>query len=452
NRGEYSVQAIEGSSSSQAFGFQAGAASALRADLPMENWGRIEGTVSAGPASLALPVAGASVIARHGLTGSMVRAVADSLGRFFLAGLASGAYRLDAESKGYRPAAIGNVDVSKGAVSAGIAIRMEAGDAGISGLVADESGSGLEAQVSLIRGRDTLTAATDGSGQFIFAGQPAGEYRLSAYKAGYAESDPMRIDYDGKSVTPRKLTLARQRNSVFGIVRDALTNAPLAGASLRLVAGSPVLSDASGRFALSVPAGAESPVFVEASRDGYIARPALPIYLDADGSAIQDLSLAADYKHDGAIAVSVREGKDRVPGVFVTLQSLHPDDSLKSSVSGSAPDSFGGLRRPAPYTVKAARPGYKDLSQRVELTAEVPTREITLSYPSSRIRVFATSDGRQGKSVDLFLNGAILPEQRDTAGLYAGSAARQPGVYEVAIRDRQEGAIPLGPYFLGLGE
>lgn len=447
NHGDYLAQAFEGANSSPAEPFQADGGAAKRFDPVLEARGGAQGKVLGSSGN---PASGALVKARNILTGALTLGVADSTGRYTLAGLAGGKYELGAEGAGYRASPPVELSIAAGTV-ASQDFRLEESVAGIGGWVSDTAGNGLTATVFLAKGTDTLMTRTDGSGQFAFGGLTEGAYSLRAEKEGYASGPGTAIAYGGKGLETRTLALARISHLVSGTVRDALTNAPLAGVAVQAAGGAAAVSDSLGRYQAIPPAGA-SQISLSAALDGYLTRSDLPIYLDADGSANQDLLLTADYKFDGRINVSVKEGADLIPDLFITLRSFHPGDSSAFSVSATVPSSFRELRRPVPYTVKVKREGFKDLTKVVELTAKVPTLDLVMAYPTSRIRLFITADGKHGKSSDLSLDGQRLGESPDTAGLYESGAKLKTGRYEAAIRETEANLIPLSSYFIDLGE
>ncbi|MBW8887918.1 MAG: carboxypeptidase regulatory-like domain-containing protein [Fibrobacteres bacterium] len=447
NRNDYVVQALDGTNGSPAVAFQADGALAKRFDPVLDAWGSVQGAVTGFSGNA---VAGALLSARNTVTGALTLATSDAAGKYVLAGLGTGAYELTADRTGYRSPKASTANVTKGA-QASADFRLEETVDGIGGLVADAAGRGVAATVILVAGKDTSKQETDGSGQFAFGGLVAGSYSLTARKDGYASPAPVTIAYGGKGLESRALALQRQDHLINGLVRDALTNTPLAGAQIGVAGGASAISDSLGHYQVASPSGVPL-VSLAASLDGYLPRSGLPVYVDSNGSATQDIVLSADYRFDGRINVTVKEGKDPVPGLLISLQSFHPDDSLAFSISAAVASSFRDLRRPVPYTLKVKRDGYKDLVKGVELTAKSPTLDVTLAYPTSRIRVFMTGDGKHGKSVELSLNGQSLPEHPDTAGLYLSGAKLKPDRYEVAVRDRETDLIPLAPYFIGLGE
>ncbi len=451
NRSDYSLQAVDGNQSSQAISFQADGGAAKRFDPTLEVWAGAKGRIAGGALAPGSALSGALVTVRNGLSGALSYAMSDTAGHYAVAGLASGAYEISVERIGYRAPKPVAFTASKGIVKDSLDFLLEETQAGIAGQVTDAAGQGLAALVVLTGGKDTLRTQSDGSGQFVFGGQGGGTYSLSAIKSGYAAPAPLSLVYSGKGILTGNLVLVRSANQILGTVRDALTNTPVVGALVAVSGGASATADSLGRFQIAA-AGITSPALLEASFEGYLGRTGIPVFLDADGSATQDIVLTADYKFDGSLNVTVKEGKDPVEGLFLTVQSFHPDDSLRFSVTGAFANGFTGLRRPVPYTIKVKREGFRDLSKVVELTAKAPSLSVTMTYPTSQIRVFVTGDGRHGKGAELTLNGQKVSENADTVGLFVSGAKLKPDRYEVAIKDKEEGLIPMSPYFINLGE
>ncbi|HLP41646.1 MAG TPA: carboxypeptidase regulatory-like domain-containing protein, partial [Fibrobacteria bacterium] len=446
NRGDYQVQAAVGDSASAAAVFQANGSTAKRLDLALDRLGALTGTVS-GSGAGALP--GARVEARHGLTGISAWTLTDASGNYSLAGLAPGDYAVTAERPGFRGASL-SAAVAKGATTGGKNLDLEAADAGIAGLVADKDGNPVAADLVLALGGDTLRLRSNGAGQFLFAGLSQGTAALSAAEPGYAPAQA-NVAYGGKGLARSSLALTRSGSRLIGVLRDAMTNTALPGGTVRLSGtGASAAADSLGRFVLDLPSGIASPILVDASRDGYISRAAMPVWLDGDGSAVMDLALSADYRLDGQINVTVKEGKEQLSGLILSLQPFHPDDEARLGVSGTVPFSFRDLRRPAPYSLKVKREGYKDISRVVELTSA--SLDVALAYPTSRVRIFVTTDGKSGRGVEAALDGVRLEEHPDSAGLYLGAARMNPGRYELSLRDLDTSLIPLSSHFIALGE
>ena len=187
-----------------------------------------------------------------------------------------------------------------------------------------------------------------------------------------------------------------------------MTNTALPGGTVRLSGtGTSATADSLGRFVLALPAGAASPVLVEASREGYLSRGAMPVWLEGGGSAVMDLALTADYRLDGQINVTVKEGKENLSGLILSLQPFHPDDPAQLGVSGAVPFSFRNLRRPAPYTLKVKREGYKDLSRVVELSgARGPGIGPRLSHQPDPASLSPPTARRAGAWMPLWTAGA----------------------------------------------
>ncbi|MEO7425057.1 MAG: carboxypeptidase-like regulatory domain-containing protein, partial [Fibrobacteria bacterium] len=323
NREDYSIQAVYGALSSPAVAFQGQGGAAKRIDLALDRWGGISGTVRGGTAP-GSPLAGARVSVRKRSTGSLSWTLTDSSGGFAVAGLAPGAHEISVDRAGYRTPGQGilpvTLSVAKGSVLANKDFLLEETLAGISGQVADDSGRGIAATVTLLKGADTVKTGADGAGLFAFAGLAAGTYGLSASQPGYASPEAVEVAYAGKGAASRNLVLARRGNLIQGRVRDALTNVPLEGARVSALLATPITAatDSSGRFELSLPAGSVSPLYLEAGEAGHLTRSNIPVYLDVVGSSNQDIALTADYKFDGEIEVTVKEGKDPSAGLYIS--------------------------------------------------------------------------------------------------------------------------------------
>lgn len=449
NRSDYLVQAFAGDSTTPPTAFQANGGATRRVDLSIDRWGGTEGKVS-GAASGALP--GTRVQARNSITGALAWTLTDASGSYSLAGLASGEYALSAERIGFRSSPSRTVTVTKGSIAKAVDLTLEESDAGITGVALDKSGNGLTGMVILSKGADTLRAGTGGGGQFQFSGLGAGDFVLSGTIPGFSP-EAATVNYPGKGLALGVVTFNRAGNRILGVIRDAMTNTPLNGAVVRIAGTSSAdaVADSLGRFNLAV-SGTGNPVFLEASKAGYLTRTPLPVFREADGSAMQDLALTADYQFDGEINVTVKEGKDPVPTLTLRLQPFHPDDAAMLGLSGTVPFSFRNLRRPAPYTLNVGRPGFKDLSRVVELPAGSAKLDVVMSYPTSQIRIFVTTDGRKGQGVDVSLNGQRIQESPDTAGLYLSAAKLKPDRYEATFQDLDSALIPMDAHFIALGE
>lgn len=445
NRSDYAVQAFDGSAASPWHAFSAGAAIVERADLDAALRGGVTGSITSGGKALS----GALVTGRDEATGASAWDVSDASGHYALAGLPGGRETLTAERLGYRNAAQRQAAVGSDGATSGIDLDLAAGQSGITGTVTDGA-TGLAAQVLLTRGSDTVKAQSAEGGQFLFAGLAAGDYLLSAARPGYASPSPAAVTFDGASLPLRDVTLPLKNNRVAGVVRDAVTNTPAAGATVSSGAAQAV-SDSLGRFELTLPGTAASPLRLDVSKSGYLTREKIPVYLGAGASAAQDLGLTADYRFDAELDVLVKEGKDTLAGLSVTLQPFHPDDSAASAVTAKQATSFKNLRRPAPYLVKVKRDGFKDISRFIELSGNTPVTLI-LSYPTSQLRLLVTADGRKGRGVDLSLDGKAMTQHPDTAGLYESSAKLAPGRYEVSLKDLDPAVIPMASHFVDLGE
>ncbi|MEQ9438011.1 MAG: carboxypeptidase regulatory-like domain-containing protein [Cyclobacteriaceae bacterium] len=120
----------------------------------------------------------------------------------------------------------------------------------IEGQITTEDGSALTgAQLSTIP--PTSITLTDSSGAFWMESLPAGEYTLTAEKNGYQDKS-LKLVLDPQQVATLAITLmpsAKKHGQLSGILRDAITQSPVTGASLTTKPATTVLlTDANGAF------------------------------------------------------------------------------------------------------------------------------------------------------------------------------------------------------------
>lgn len=172
--------------------------------------------------------------------------------------------------------------------------------------------------VSLTPGK--LTATTDGRGRFSFGGLAAGAWRLVAAAPGFA---PGRVEVElasGRAVDLDPIVLAPGR-ALRGVVRDAATGEPVAGARLMVTdptGGGAATSDAEGLFSLEsgdreplglrVAAAGYAPTRVEVPPDAFDAEEPFPVEISRGGTIrVEAWDETADAPCQGC-AVSVQGG------------------------------------------------------------------------------------------------------------------------------------------------
>ena len=135
----------------------------------------------------------------------------------------------------------------------------------IEGQITTEDGSPLAgAQLSTIPA--TSISLTDSSGGFQLESLPAGEYTLVAEKSGYQEKS-LKMVLDPEQVATLAITLmpsAKKHGQLSGILRDAITQSSVTGASLTTKPATTVLlTDAEGAFRLDSLATGTYTLYVE---------------------------------------------------------------------------------------------------------------------------------------------------------------------------------------------
>jgi hypothetical protein len=245
------------------------------------------------------PVPGVTITLRRGEEESFP-ATTDRAGRFAVSGLQPGTYRAELKPPdGTRlesvfPETIELLD-ARGCATFGVEL---APDGRIKGRVVDAVGRavrgltvGLRQAQAVNRGPALATnfrALTDSDGRFEIAGVPPGRFLLSVESSGpgrmlhpgvvdegKAERFDLRI---GSRLTVKDFTL-QDVVTISGVAVDA-GRAPIEGARVYLrepfesggIVTLPVVTDWSGRFVISVPAGQEYVIFAERDRPGATLR------------------------------------------------------------------------------------------------------------------------------------------------------------------------------------
>ncbi len=223
----------------------------------------------------------------------------------------------------------------------------------ITGHVTD-AGTGLPiagASVSTL-GISTLT---DGAGAYTLSNVPTGDRQIAFSAAGYADVGRSQTVTAGGTFTV-DVALAPP-GSVDGVVTDATTANPIAGATVTYPGGS-TTTDANGAYSVTgLPAGAQP---FSAAATGYdsLAKTGTVI---AGGQATLDFALdpAATY-----ITGDVRDASTTQPIPAATVSLTGGGDYVA--------DQFGRYRidvPPGTYTVTASAPGYFPVSHAVDVTA-----------------------------------------------------------------------------------
>ena len=122
----------------------------------------------------------------------------------------------------------------------------------VSGHIVNEAGSTL-AGVQVATVPPTSIALTDSSGAFLLSGIPAGDYTISTEKTGY-RNESLKLALQPEQSATLAIVLGRstkKQGHLSGTLRDAITQAPVAGVSITThPATTALLTDADGRFHL----------------------------------------------------------------------------------------------------------------------------------------------------------------------------------------------------------
>ena len=99
----------------------------------------------------------------------------------------------------------------------------------------------------------TSIALTDSSGAFLLTSIPTGDYTITAEKTGY-RNESLKLALQPEQTATLAIVLgpsAKKQGNLSGTLRDALTQAPVAGVSITThPATTALLTDANGQFRL----------------------------------------------------------------------------------------------------------------------------------------------------------------------------------------------------------
>jgi hypothetical protein len=277
--------------------------------------------------------AGATIVlARHDSGGTLARAVARGDGRFDFADLAPGAYDLTVSGAGASPVRIGGITLAAGQR---FTARAELpGTGAIEGTVADLSGKPLSgAHVRVISRGDGLSgvlpldARSDFEGRYRVDGVEVGRAEVVATEAGATTGDARAVRVEAGRAARADLFVATTGFLSGRVTADgkkptlgtAVVAVPLrAGLGTSQVARA--LADASGNYALAVPAG-EYRVHAAPAEAPFADLRVQPAFVRVEPRLTTrlDLALAAAPAAEGLEVVVLEPGGAPSPGAIVTL-------------------------------------------------------------------------------------------------------------------------------------
>lgn len=348
---------------------------------------------------------------------------ANNQGQIVFAGLEDGTYTLVAELTGYHADTVQGLTPNESAAispaNAQTVLRLKPAAPAIAGRVTDSRGQGLSALIELLPPNgNRLTTSSDGEGFFNFQANANGRYSLSATKRGFQTTRIPDLEYTASSHRFIPVVLRMADDSLTLLVKDAATDKPLpvVQAVLQFENGSDsAMGDSAGLVALAWQGNQTGRLSVAA--EDYLGVDGMVVKRDTLAAGLLSLHLTPDYRFDGSIQVTVRDQGQPVAGAVIELRSLSGDDSPLMSVTGAAANLFQGLRYPAEYRVTIRRDGHDELKRVIRLTRQEKSISLVMAYPSSRMSLQLTSDGKKPRTGIVRGNGQIWPEGQK-AGLY----------------------------------
>ena len=332
----------------------------------------ITGTVQR--ADTSAPLAGALVSAIDVGSGAQLDATTNADGEFSLHAAPDSRALVSVAAPGF--VAQHDIVVDVAAVApAPLDVQLAPGGSA-TGTVTD-GGSGVVATVTFLPtqpGADPLETTSAPSGGFSLAGLAAGTYDVVATTGPrYAELHGVVIT-GGATTNGVALALAAAA-SVSGVVSDAQSGAPIAGATVwssnAAAATAQTDSAADGAYALHGLAPGNSDVVVTA--DGYRPR-RVPVLLAAGGTAVQNLVL----ERTGTVAGRVIDGQGQpIAGLLVELHAGIDNDVGFPAATvplPASPMATGGSRTPTP---RRARSPWSSTASSASRSCSQPVRRRT---------------------------------------------------------------------------
>jgi len=357
-------------------------------------------------------------------------ATADGNGNYAFSNVTEGSYSLTASGSGY-VSQTASVAVAPGtAVTQNFALPLLPGS--ISGQVTDATtGTAIGgAIVSYTVTGTTVSATTNGNGNYNLTNVPPGTYTLTASAAGYI-SQSQAVTVVTNATTSQNFSLVILPGAIAGAVKDSQTGAGIGGASVSYTAGgitTNATADAGGNYNLpNVPPGTYT---VTAAATGY-GNQSLPVTVASNATTTQNFSLVPQ---DGTIAGQVTDATTSVaiPGATVSL--VVGGTTLSATADASGNYSLSNIRQ-GTYAVTAAASNYGSQSQQVTVTpGATATQNFSLTpLPGSirgQVSDAVTSQPINGATVACTAGGITTTATTDASGNYTLSNV-PPGSYTV---------------------
>ena len=314
-----------------------------------------------------LPIAGATVQLTD--SSNVVHTVStDVTGHYGITNVPAGPATLTASRTGYASA------TSNPAIVPGPNTQDEALTANtLTGVVTDAI-TGLSIAGATVQVTDSSnvvhTVTTDAGGHYGVTNLPAGPATLTASQTGYASATSHPSIVPGPNTQDEALTA----NTLAGMVTDAFTSAPIAGATVVVVDSANVThtatTDAAGHYAVTnIAVGIAA---VTASKPGYTTASTSPIIVT--GANTQNLSLTAN-----TLAGVVTDAITGLPIAGATVQ-VTDSSNVVHTVSTDATGHYGIAALPTgPATLTASKTGYTTATASPTIVAGPNTQNVSLT-------------------------------------------------------------------------
>ncbi len=306
------------------------------------------------------PIAGATVAVVVGPTPRSV--TTNEEGRYRMAEMLPGEYKLQATKDGYLPGKRGGVLLAGRVLTLNFVLeRQETRTGAIVGKVTDGEGQPIPgATVAIVEGKSTTTGDL---GRYELGGVLIGTYTLKASKTGYLPAVQRDVVVTEGQVTEVNFVLRRDGGGggdlgrIFGKVRDGEGN-PLAGVKVAIIAGpvlKEVLTNEAGAYALEeLPAGTYK---LRAGKEGYAPKETEPIALAAGQSREVNFTLS---KSLGRIIGKVRKGEEQ-PIAEAKVEIVAGPVSGRTAFTNATGDYQLNELPAGTYALKFTKEGFKPL-------------------------------------------------------------------------------------------
>ncbi|MBV9495001.1 MAG: carboxypeptidase regulatory-like domain-containing protein, partial [Acidobacteria bacterium] len=271
------------------------------------------------------------------------------------------------------------------------------------------------------------TTTTDSSGHYTFPNLPPGNYTIEMSAPGYQTSTVSQTVGPNQTVT-RSDSLTPNPGTVNGTVTDALTGAPLAGATVTITQNGNTLTtttDANGRYSLTgvVP---NVPATITASAPNYQSSTPSTVTVPAGGSATRDITLQP---LPGSIGGTVSNASNGAPISGAVVELIRDGVVVATTTTdASGHYTFNGVT-PGNYSVRFSATGFGTST----LPATVsPNQPLTLNA-SLTPNPPPNTDGSLGGTVTNAANGTpisgALVELISNGNVVASTSTNASGQY-----------------------